>query len=403
MAKTAKKPASPKRRRSSSVPGSYRGLSYQGTRFLFHLLQAPTGSFVCLEVFADVGVTSPSGVRTAEENKSYLSKNPLATRAPSFWNSLRNWVRQVEDGEIDAAKTAFVLCAPGATPCEIASTFHAAKTHQDAIDAVTFARKTLTRTPVQRGTKHSAIEYVFSRLDAFYKVIAQFTIETPPIDVDEVKPLFLKKLVSEDAYDNVVRWAHGWVKKTVDAQLVASKPARVAVDEFHAALLNYVRSHDRINILQSFAGIPESSEVQSELAVRYYVRQLRLIDIEDVAILEAVNDYLRAMIDRTMWADRGIVSNSALDNFAGDLTSTWRNIRRKTNLSHSEKAEQIRGQLLYSECVEHRATLDGYPPPNHFVKGSFHALSDDCAIGWHPQFEKLMPKSGSIPEGNGGK
>jgi hypothetical protein len=382
-----------RKRRSSSVPGSYRGFSYQATRFLVHLLKSTRESTVCLEAFEDVGVETPAGSRLAEQTKSYLSRNPLATRAPELWKPLRNWVDAVIAKDIDASATSFVLCAPGASPCEIATRFHEAKTLQAAAAAIDFAKATLNGSGKLTDSENlrAHLEFLFAHRDQFGKVIIRFSIDTPPVSADEeLKPLVLAMLVSDDAYDDVVRWAHGWVKQRIDEQVATSKPARVKTEDFHNALLNYVRTHDRLDILRSYAGIPSSTDVANELSFREYVRQLRLIDLEDVGILEAVNDYLRAVIDRTLWSEKGFVDETALDDFAQSLTSTWRNIRRRTFLMASDKSSEVQGQLLYSECVEHRALLDGYDPPSHFVKGSLHALSDDHKIGWHPSYENLL-------------
>jgi hypothetical protein len=384
------------KRRSSSVPGSYRGFSYQATRFLVRLLRSQPRSTISLEAFEDVGVETASGSRVAEQTKSYVSRNPLSTRAPELWKSLSNWVTAVVSGEFQPDTTEFVFCAPGANPSEIAKKFHDATSLESANAAVDFVSTALT----VKGQTAASIElrrtlkFLLRHRDRFCQVVRSFSIDTPSADADdELKPLLLAMLVSEDAYPHVVRWAHGWVKQRIDEQVALAKPAKVSVDEFHTALLNYVRSHDRLDMLQSFAGVPTAGDVESELSFREYVRQLRFIEIEDVAVLEAINDYLRALIDRTNWSERGFVDSAALDIFAQALTSAWRNIKRKTLLAYGDKAPEVQGQLLYSECIEYRSLLDGYDPPSHFVKGSFHALSDDHAIGWHPNYESMLKKT----------
>jgi len=91
----AKKKSSAKaaaKRRSTSVPGSYRGFSLQATRFLYYLLSAKPDDIVSLEYFGDVGVEQSDGAKLSEEDKSYLSGNPLADRSVAFWKTLRNWL-----------------------------------------------------------------------------------------------------------------------------------------------------------------------------------------------------------------------------------------------------------------------------------------------------------------------
>src|SRR4051812_44440224 len=118
----------PVKRKSTAAPGSYRGFSFQGTRFLVHLLRAKDGDTVCLEAFEDVAVEHATGKRTSEEDKSYSASNPLSRRAVEFWKTLRNWVDGVNAGDLDAEKTNFVLCAPGCQCSDIATEFHKAQT-----------------------------------------------------------------------------------------------------------------------------------------------------------------------------------------------------------------------------------------------------------------------------------
>jgi hypothetical protein len=82
---------------------------------------------------------------------------------------------------------------------------------------------------------------------------------------------------------------------------------RIPYREFHDSLRNYVRKHDRDDILRSIAGKPSDDEVQSELAVRTYVRQAQLIALDDTDVLAAINDFLMASNDRTAWSRRSYI------------------------------------------------------------------------------------------------
>jgi hypothetical protein len=122
------------------------------------------------------------------------------------------------------------------------------------------------------------------------------------------------------------------------------------------------------------------------------VKQLHVIDLDDVDILQAVNDFLSASIDRTAWSDQGMISEQSLDILERELTTTWRNKQRKTQIAFSSKQNHEQGQMTYSECMEHTARLDGLDTPTHFIRGSFHALADDRTIGWHPQYASAMDR-----------
>ena len=222
-------------------------------------------------------------------------------------------------------------------------------------------------------------------------IVAHFTVDTHEHPEDALRPLLLEKLVGEDALDDILTWSQGWVKRTIDAFLERGQPARVARQEFHQALLKYVRLHDRDSILRSVAGKVTDKQIATELAVRTYVRQLQLIDVNDLNILVAVNDFLTASVDRTTWSNQGLISETALDTFESELALTWYNKQLRTHAGHADKPTVSQGQLLFADCMEHHTTLDGLETPAAFVRGSWHALAEDLTIGWHPDYKTLLP------------
>ena len=90
--------------------------------------------------------------------------------------------------------------------------------------------------------------------------------------------------------------------------------------EFHAALLSFVKSHDRLVVLRSYAGTPDTTDVNDHLAFRYYVRQLRIIDLPDIDVLEAVNDFLRTRLTERKWRGAASLRSRLLTNLS---TSWW--------------------------------------------------------------------------------
>ena len=60
--------------------------------------------------------------------------------------------------------------------------------------------------------------------------------------------------------------------------------------------------------------------------------------------LEAINDFLRAASDRTIWAEQGLIDEGSLKSLAGELMSTWRNKKRRVTISYSDKPEHLQGQ-----------------------------------------------------------
>ncbi len=93
----------------SSAPGSYLGYSIQPTRMCLHLLQAPRGSFVALEVLDDVDIVLPDDSAVVEQIKSSLVINPISNWSADLWKTFSNWIDAINDGLIDLKKTRFRL------------------------------------------------------------------------------------------------------------------------------------------------------------------------------------------------------------------------------------------------------------------------------------------------------
>lgn len=392
------KPTRLRRKRSTAAPGQYLGFTTQSTRFLVRLLEAQQGDTVCLESFADVGVEKLDGTRIAEESKSNLATNPLADRSVAFWKSIRNWVDAIANGALVASATHFHLFVTTATPGTIAKSFHEASSIGDAQKAFAQAKDGLK----WNGANLSGyakdlrphLQVVFAFPDVVVEIITRFQILDGMGDAhNRVRPMMLRELVSEDACDDVVKWAHGWVKDRVDGLLAAKKLVRIARQDFHASLLNYVRVNDRATMLRSIAGIPSAEEISSELSLRIYVRQARLLGLDEDTVLEAVNDFLAASADRTAWAQDGFISQADVVAYSKDLASTWRHKRGSTLVGHKEKSDVDKGRILYHDCMQVTTGLQGLGTPTHFCRGSLHALADDQTIGWHPDYKVKLNKS----------
>jgi hypothetical protein len=361
------------------------------------LLEARDGDHICLEVFEDVGVERKDGTRTAEQSKSNLATNPLTNHAPGFWKTLRNWIEAACMGALDPGDTYFDLFVASPSIGRIARSFHDAGSESEALHALSSARTRLGWEPSDLGAVAEAIrphlEVVFTadpRLVA--SIICRFHVVQSAAEnpLDDLRPLMLDKLVSEDVCQDAINWAHGWVKERIDRLIGQRNPARIAKREFHDALRNYVRKHDRDDFLRSIAGKPTDDEVRGELSFRTYVRQLQLVALDETELMAAVNDFLMASIDRTAWAEVGHISRAGIEAFSCELSRTWKHKKEKVSLAYRDKSENDRGQLLYYDCMDHTARLEGLETPGHFTRGSFHALAEDQLIGWHPSYELML-------------
>ena len=250
--------AAPKRLSRTDASGIYLGFSLQTTHLLVHLLKANPGDVVCLEVFDDVAVVRVDGQLFVEQDKSNLATNPLSNRSSQLWKTFHNWIKLAESGVIDPSNTTFVIYAFIAAPGAVADAFHCAKTDEAATAAIAKAQDELKLDDPSRKADDAvatlADQVLTTGRQRLLAIVKRFSIESGDGNPQgEVQRLLLAQLVSEDAYPDVARWSLGWVKMHVDRLLETKQPARIAQADFHAVLLNYVRHHDREDILRSMA------------------------------------------------------------------------------------------------------------------------------------------------------
>lgn len=382
------------------APGQALGYGLQYTRLTEMLLDAPEGSFCSLEVLDDVAEQNASGEVRVCQTKSSLTGNPVSDKSVQLWKSLNNWVKAIQSGLIDINKTYFELFISKPVGGEIIKAFHNAGTEMQAKEAIAMSKVMLWGDSPKHTLKSKLpsdlAQYVNRVLEAdegiLVPVILRLKLECGSgSPVSDLQKKVKGKFVSESKVDEVLKQACGWVKVEVDKLLEKQQPAVISRDKFHLELTSFARKIDRDLILVSYAPEPSQQQKHTELP-RMYVQQLGLIELSFDDKLEAISDYLRACWDRTAWAKKGDVHESSFDELDTVLRRKWRNISRKVLAEKRTDSEVGQGQVVYSDCMQHKSTLESKDAPDHFIPGCYQRLADEQVVGWHPKYRDLLAK-----------
>lgn len=397
MAKS-KGDGSPRRKRKTEVPGQALGYGLQYTRLTQLLLQAPEGSFCSMEVLDDVAEQHPKkGVRLIQ-SKSALTANPVSDRAKSLWKTLSNWVEASAAWDIDLEKTMFEIYVSRPVGGAIVQSFADANSLEAARAAISQARVELWGEapdfPLKSELAEDIAPYVENVLSAdcarMAQIIRNFHLTcgsgSPQSDVEAI---IRSDPVSASKVRDIADHMCGVVKRRVDEQLEAGRPAVIGRDEFAGWYATFVRKIDRDTVLLSRARMPSEEEARG-LMPKVFVQQLEIIGLSYEDKLEAVSDYLMAAADRTEWAVRGEVDETSFEDLDSVLKRNWKNKRRAGSIQHAGKADDLQGQALYSDCMQLDVPVQAMEPPDHFIPGCLHRLADDMSIGWHPTYEQKL-------------
>ncbi len=372
-----------KSRKSSSVPGQALGFSLQHTKMAGLLASLESGAAVEYEGLDDLTVYHPTGEMELWQIKSALVSNPQADRSVELWKTLANWCTILNDGKIAYLQNKlffYFYVTNEVNEGNITRSFNAAKTEQEIESSINLAKEILSRA----GKDVTTFSNIFfdSPLPIQKYIIKNFSLKISQQGVYQEMDKFVKFL-PPNKHKDILDHAYGWVKRKVDNLTREKLPAIVRSEEFIIEIRAYIRKYSERNILRSIAPQIIDESEQKKLEQKFFVKQLELIDFKYDDILDAINDYYRAQIDRTNWSDSGELHSSTFEELDDNLRRKWKSLTYTLSMDDPK----LFGRTLYGKCINENIQLEGLEPPNHFIPGCYHKLSDNLEIGWHRNYK----------------
>lgn len=379
-----------------SAPGQYLGFALQPVRVFYHLLTSPKGAKVSLEFKDDVAVHYSDGKLLLEQTKSALRQNPVSDWAGDLWKAFENWRAMIVGKEVDAGSTSYRLYV---TPQKKGDFVQALSAAGD-VAAAEFALKVIRTKLAKLKTVPGCTEHLQPFLDAPVEqqmaIVTRFELESEWADpLDAIRAVLLP-VISENQIDVLIKSGIGQAKQALDRLIQRGERPIMDADGFRRDFHAFVRQNNMPGLLTSFGGAPSEDLVAGIASTKpTFIRQLELVEATDEDRLRAISDYLRASADKADWADRGVIFAGSLDTWDDDLVRHHGMVRGDVSDLHSDRSAPVQGRLVYRQCAQHQAPLEGRVVPGHFVHGSFNDLADRRRLGWHAKYDSLL---GDTPE-----
>lgn len=390
---------------NTHVPDKLEGYLLQVRHALFELISLDD-RIVSVEAFDDVAVETKETI-IAEQTKSVLSdNNPAANRSVVFWKALKNWCDYLKSGDLPDKKIVLryvVVAAHALNIGSIPKSFSQAKTENDANAALDTARLELfgdgTKVVSSLGGQvKEYVDYCFASENeaTMLQVVLSMEIELHEATYDdELRAQFNRQIIPAEYSDSLFHSMLGWVNDQIHKQIKMNKPAYISSEDYRKELLAQVRSRDQRQILAAISVQPSSNETTAELDRRdVYIKQLEFIDADTGTLYEAASDFLRTATEKTLWAQKGIVTTHSFEEYNDGLKRMWKGRQVVAYTAHT--SEKTQGRALLALCTADVLThrIQGADPPSFFGSGSLHALANEPsahpAIGWHPRYAELL-------------
>lgn len=373
----------------SAAPGQYLGYGMQPIRLCYHLLTAPKGSMVSVELYDDVTIHEPDGSLVLEQTKSALKGNPTSDRSVELWKTMANWAEQPAEN-LAKAKCFRYYVAPLKSG-KLIEEMSAAKQQKDI-----GALLERIRTPTFQGECGVGIQpfverFLAAGVEVCSKIIERFELASDSDPVDPIRARFTA-FIPDDTLDQFCAAAIGMAKDDADKLIRAKKPAIVTTKAFRGNWRAFIRKYDFSGLLNPTIEVPPEQQISAVVDIMpIFVRQLSVVEATESVVRTAVSDFLRAHSDKVSWADEGEIVESSLEELDVSLL-------RHHGLAQDEIADVdqhldplARGRQLYRRCIALQTPLEGRALPSYFISGQFNWLADECRLGWHPDHKTMFP------------
>jgi len=381
------------------VPDKVYAFMIQSHHMLYELLNCKDGDSVSVEVFDDVGVEHEDGSKDAIQLKSALSnRNPVSNKAADLWKTMYNWLISVEAGVFDPGKVKFILFLNVNKQGTIVNGFHLAERYDEAVLAWKNARrefydeKGILKEIGEEYKKYIEYFFVQDRMEMACKIIQNFELKKC-IDnyTITVRKEFDKSGIPADIIEPIYMGIIGWIDLNVTKMVENNEAIIISFENYQVQLRALYRDYNQKHSLMPHSVKPSKLEIQNELQQqRTYITQLEIIDCDYTEKIEAINDFIRASIDRTIWADNGDISFLSMQSYEETLKRSWNLERKMIMIEKKNELPEEQGKLIYYKCQRNQIEMPSVSVPEFFQNGCYHLLADGLEVGWHPQYlEKI--------------
>ena len=356
----------------------------------------PDNCLVSIEKLDDIAFEENGNPTELLQTKYHGSAGNVTDRSSDLWKTIRVWAEMYSDAVTDFEEITFTLITSEATPDEsIASMLGVDQEKRDTSSALERMRSISMET----SNKENSSGYnAFSSLDEQQQeslVDSIYVIANSPsiLTVEEKIRKQVRLSVSSNFIDAFITRLEGvWFKRNIEI-MSADDHYGLSLGEL-ASIVDDLRSQFLPGNLPSDFDDDMPDVIDIENDGRTFVEQLRLINATDRVIRLAIINYYRAYEQRSRWSREGLVNPGEIKKYLNRMQDEWNNQASLLEMGGdlSEKVGKLAfGKDLYQACqTQGTIPIRSEFKPAYVSRGTYHSLSDDLKIGWHPDFESLL-------------
>lgn len=361
-----------------------------------HEVDDPDNCIISIESLDDISFEDADSVSDLIQAKHHLQSGNITDRSPDFWKTIRVWSELINDQGDGIEGACFSLITTESVPqnSSIVSCLSPDKSVRNCSTALEHMRNISDETT--SSTNKKAYE-AFSQLepsdqDKLVNSIYILGDSSGILDVEKEIKKSLRLTISENHVDAFFTRLEGeWNKLVIEAMVsdggndVALGTVMGFVDDLRSQFLpgNLPADYD--------SSITEDIDLINDN--RLFIEQLRLIGANDKVLLKAIENYHKSFLQRSRWSRDGLLLPGELKKYTDKLKNEWENQQSLVELD-GDLTDMKAGQELYRKCQTTGALSIRKDFASLYVaRGTYHQLSNDLGIGWHPNYKDLLPSN----------
>lgn len=347
---------------------------------------------VSIETLDDIVFESDGQPVELLQAKHHSKPANLTDTSTDLWKTIRIWVEQYKTG----VNSRYYLVTTATAKDDTVASYLRVDGNSD-IKRVVSVLDAVAQTSTNKTNADGYKEYLSlnskEKDDLFSRVVI---LDAAPkiLDLDKELRREVFHAVEIKYLDSFITRLEGWWYRRAIQHLSKDNQNPILVEEIIAEETSLREQFKQDNLVID-EDILLATVDESIYQNRVFVQQLKLINVKDRRIFFAIKDYFRAFEQRSRWIREELLQVGELDLYETRLTEEWEiRFEQLRDQLGDETADQEMCRLakeLYS-WVENGPLQPIRPQVNEpsMARGSYHILSDNLVVGWHPEFKRRL-------------
>ena len=378
---------------SSSAVGPAAGYFYQLRYGLLRALEVfpkhPT-SIISIETLDDVSIAGENLAVDSQLKHSVDPENKISKFSPAIWRTLAIWMERLRQGVDDHHEFHFITTAQ----VDDDNPLHLLRPVPDvlAINTTLQGLEAAANSSSSTATAKDRAAFLAASDGERLALVRRIRLadKNPNLEVigNEIEHEIRYACEGEQVASFREELEGWWIGRVFDSWIVDSG-AQIELEEL-GAQISFLKERYKPSELP--LDVPEQ-ECEDLMEDSVFIKQVRAVTDSERRLRNAQKSFLRAKVQRSKWVREHRIDPTELDNFDDALKDRWEahHASECDSLSpvptSDEKIAAGKTVLRWAETSEVpiRSTRSVY-----LTSGSYHALADAMAVGWHPEFIDLF-------------